>query len=121
VSARAKARQLRFDAYLQLGRPLPDDLREATAFQLIAARAQDRYEPALLDARIIVFRSQGLYFEDDLGWGSHSTLGVESFEVPGEHLTPRDLMSEPSVSYLAERLRSAINGYSSAAAPRIIA
>jgi amino acid adenylation domain-containing protein len=109
VNARARARRVRFAAYLRLGRPLPDDLREATAFQLIAARAQRSYEPATLDSRIVVFRSPGLYYEDDLGWGPHTTRGVESFEAPGEHRTPRDLMSEPSVSYVAERLRASVD------------
>ena len=120
-SARAKGRKLRFDAYLRLRRPLPDDLREATAFQTIAARAQQRYEPGVLDTRIVVFRSQGLYHEDDLGWGPHSTAGVESFEVPGEHLTPRDLMNEPSVSLVAEGLRRALERSSATAAPGGIA
>ncbi len=116
VSARARARALRFDAYLRLRAPLPDDLREASAFQLIAARAQRAYEPAAIDARILVFRSRGLYHEEDLGWGPHSALGVEGVEIPGEHLTPRDMMSAPSVLFVAERLDAALDGRSTGAA-----
>jgi amino acid adenylation domain-containing protein len=104
VSSRARMRELRFEAYLRLRRPLPDDLREASAFQRIAARAQGAYEPAVLGVPILVFRSQGLYYEDDLGWGPHSTLELECVEVPGPHLTPRDLMDAPRVSLIAERM-----------------
>jgi thioesterase domain-containing protein len=104
----ARARQLRLETYLRLRRPLPDDLREATAFQLIAARAQNVYEPAVLDVPILVFRSQGLYYEDDLGWRPHSSIGVEGVEVPGEHLTPRDLMDQPAVAIVAEHLGRSI-------------
>ena len=110
VSAHGKGRRLRVAAYLRLRRPLPDDLREAVAFQQIAARAQTAYEPSTIDTRIVVFRSQGLYYEDDLGWGPHSALPVDAFEVPGEQLTPRDLMSEPSVSFVAEHVLDAIAG-----------
>lgn len=112
----SRARALRFDAYLRLRRALPDDMREAIAFQLIAARAQRAYEPAVLDARILVFRSHGLYHEEDLGWGAHSTLGVQGLEVPGEHLTPRDMMSAPAVLFVAEGLTAALEGGSQLAA-----
>jgi thioesterase domain-containing protein len=111
VLARARARKLRFETYLRLRKSLPDDLREATAFQLIAARAQSAYEPDVLDVPIIVFRSHGLFYEDDLGWGPHSSVGVEGVEVPGEQRIPRDLMSPPQVRHVAERvLRSLDHG-----------
>ena len=67
---RATSRRLRFSACLRLRRPLPDDLREAAAFQMIAARAQAAYEPGVLDIPVLVFRSHGLYHEDDLGLGA---------------------------------------------------
>jgi amino acid adenylation domain-containing protein len=107
--ARARARELRFEAYLRARRPLPDDLREAAAFQRIAARAQGAYEPDVLDTRILVVRSEGLYHEQDLGWGPHSTLPVESLEAPGVHVTPRELMSAPHVAGVAARVRQAID------------
>lgn len=117
----SRARALRFDAYLWLRRALPDDMREATAFQRIANRAQRAYEPTVLDVPILVFRSQGLYYEEDLGWGQHTALGVQGLEVPGEHLTPRDLMSAPRVLFVAQQLVAALEGESRRAAVEAVA
>ena len=108
TNVKARFRRVRCAAYLWMGRPLPDDLREAHVFGQIARRAQEGYTLGLLDTRIVVFRSQGLYHEDDLGWSPHSTHAVECVEVRGDHQVPRDLMREPSASQVAERLRAAI-------------
>ena len=99
ATARAWLRPMRFAAATRLRRPLPDDLRESRQFQKIAARAQRLYSPAPYEGAMVVFRSHGLYHEDDLGWRAYVRGPIACYEVPGTHRTPRDAMRDrPSPS-----------------------
>ena len=102
-------RRARIEAALRLRRPLPDDLREAGVFQLIAARAQDRYQPGRVRADMVVVSGEGLYYREDVGWGDDVDGNVEVVLVSGAHLTPRASMRAdavgPIVAAVAERLK----------------
>ncbi len=92
-----------------LGRPLPDDLREASAMQELAAHAQDHYLPGSYSGDMHVIAGEGLYHRDDLGWRDVVKGTVTVFTVPGPQLTPRASMTErfvaPIAKSIAERLR----------------
>ena len=107
VVVRARLSRLRFAAVMRLRRALPDDMRENRHFQQIAARAQRQYSPAPYEGRMVVFRSRGLYYEEDLGWSGLVRGGVDCHEVPGVHTTPRDALREPHVDFIARRLEEA--------------
>jgi hypothetical protein len=113
----ARLRRLRFATLMRLRRPLPDEMRESRYFQEIAARAQREYNPAPYEGAMVVFRSQGLYYEDDLGWRELVQGPVECHEVPGRHATPRDALREPAVGFIATRLEEASLRASGARAP----
>ena len=69
-------------------------------------QAAKDYQPQVYAGKATVFwcEYQSMYIEryPDLGWGEFVTDGVESIDIPGEHLT---LSSEPHVGVLAERLK----------------
>jgi pimeloyl-ACP methyl ester carboxylesterase len=106
-----RVRQAQLRWCTTLDRPLPESLREASWFQLLAARAQDRYDPSPVDVPVVVFRAPGLYAEPALGWDVMTTGDVQALEVPGEGQTvPRRSMREPYVAFIADRLTRVLAG-----------
>jgi amino acid adenylation domain-containing protein len=87
---------------LALGRPVPERDREEFFFDL-HGDAEKRYVPTPYPGELLVFYGEGLYEEPTLGWESLGT--VLSHAVPGEHTNNRNLMHEPAVDFVAERLR----------------
>jgi amino acid adenylation domain-containing protein len=86
---------------LALGRPVPERDREEF-FLGLHRDAEKRYSPTKYPGEILVFYGDGLYEEPTLGWGSLGT--VTSYPAPGEHVNNRQLMHEPAVSFVSERL-----------------
>ncbi|HZK72838.1 MAG TPA: thioesterase domain-containing protein, partial [Clostridia bacterium] len=91
---------------LRFHRPLPDALREANTFQRIARRAQDAYDPPMLDVPIAVYRAEHLYHEPALGWNEYTANVVACVEVTGDQPVPRRTMREPFVHQVSDDLRS---------------
>ncbi len=100
-------RGLRTRMLLALGRPVPERDREEF-FLGLHRNAEKRYAPTKYPGEILVFYGDGLYEEPTLGWGSLGT--VSSYAAPGEHGHNRQLMHEPAVSFVAERLREHLSG-----------
>jgi amino acid adenylation domain-containing protein len=100
-------RGLRTWVLLALGRPVHERDREEF-FLGLHRDAEKRYVPKKYPGEILVFYGDGLYEEPTLGWGS---LGaVTSYAAPGEHAHNRQLMHEPAVSFVAERLWEYLRG-----------
>jgi amino acid adenylation domain-containing protein len=103
------ARTARFEFYLRLGKPLPESLREASGFQRLAAIAQDKYQPPTYAGTMSVVAGAGLYHRDDIGWRDHVLGGVDVFEVPGAHLTPRRSMGQSLVAPIADFVQAKLD------------
>jgi amino acid adenylation domain-containing protein len=103
--ARRKARHLQFRYAMRFRRPLPASLREELSFQRLARGAEIHYTPEPYDGRVVVWRAEGLYFEEDLGWGEHVRGELVCTEIRGHQRTPRETMDEPHVAPLAASLR----------------
>jgi amino acid adenylation domain-containing protein len=95
-------RGIRTRLLLSLGRPVPERDREEF-FLGLHRDAEKRYVPTNYPGEILVFYGDGLYEEPTLGWESLGT--VTSYAAPGEHVHNRQLMHEPAVSFVAERLQ----------------
>jgi amino acid adenylation domain-containing protein len=95
-------RKPRTRVLLSLGRPVPERDREEFFFDL-HGDAEKRYVPTAYPGELLVFYGEGLYEEPTLGWESLGT--VISHAVPGEHTNNRNLMHEPAVDVVAERLQ----------------
>jgi len=72
-------------------------------------RLQSKYEPKAYQGSMIIFRSPAIFSDPYLGWNNFVKGKIETFEIPGEHKTRRDIMNEPHVQYLAEKLSSLLN------------
>jgi acyl carrier protein len=115
--ARRKHAHLRFAYALRHGKPLPVFLREELWFQRIARRAEGAYAPARLhDATVIVWRAQGLYFSEDLGWGPYVDGELRCIEIPGEQPIPRVTVTEPFVAHIADAILALREGVASSVA-----
>ena len=93
-----------FRSYQNLGRDLPDTLRDVEEFNWLAAR---NFVPKLYDGRATLFwASNDLRAKFDLieGWQTLARA-VDIHEVPGTHL---DIIKEPYVAELAAKLRSSL-------------
>src|SRR4029077_10868899 len=93
---------------LATGRPLPERLRE-NHFLRLNAKAERAYEPQTYRGRIWIFYGQGLYDDPGLGWGGLAEGGLESYVVPGEHSNNRQMMNEPHVQVVGERLKAVLD------------
>jgi amino acid adenylation domain-containing protein len=90
-----------YEAYENLGRPLPRALRDVTEFNSLAVR---EYVPQVYDGRVTLFWASGdLRSSNDLveGWRALAGGGIEVHEIPGSHL---DIVREPHVQELAKKL-----------------
>jgi amino acid adenylation domain-containing protein len=93
-----------FRSYQNLGRDLPDALRDVEEFNWLAAR---NFVPKLYDGRATLFwASDDLRAKFDLiaGWQTLARA-VDIHEVPGTHL---DIIKEPYVAELAAKLRHSL-------------
>jgi amino acid adenylation domain-containing protein len=72
-------------------------------------QAAKNYQPQVYAGKATLFWSeyQSIYIDrnPDLGWGDLVAEGVESIDIPGEHLS---LLSEPHVEVLAKKLKSCL-------------
>ncbi len=95
--------------YLRYVRRSLPDLR---LLDVVAANNQARksYTPQVYGNRLTIFRasqkSVGFDNDPELGWGEVVTGGIEVHEIPGSHT---DLMTEPQVRLLAEKLQLCLN------------
>ena len=100
-------RELVVRSALATGRPLPERLR-ANHFLRLNAKAEQAYEPQTYPGRIWIFHGQDLYDDPELGWGGLAEGGLESYVVPGEHSNNRQMMNEPHVQVVGERLKAVL-------------
>ncbi len=106
-SVRIKSRAWRtiYRGFKSLGRDLPKSLRDVEEFNWLAAR---QFVPRSYDGRVTLFwASQDLRAKFDMieGWKTLARA-VDVIEVPGTHL---DIIKEPHVAELAEKLRGALD------------
>jgi thioesterase domain-containing protein len=95
-----------YQSYGNLGRPLPQMLKDVTEFNSLAVR---EYVPQVYDGRVTLFwASEDLRTSVDLveGWRVLAGGGMEVHEVPGSHL---DIVKEPHVDVLARKLRRCLD------------
>jgi amino acid adenylation domain-containing protein len=93
--------------------PLPERVRERY-FLATHRRAELSYQREPYEGQIIMFSGAGLYDDPTLGWSELATEGVVTEVVPGNHRDNRDVMREPYVSDVAEKLVSYLHQHSSA-------
>jgi amino acid adenylation domain-containing protein len=99
-------REMLYRYYIVLKKPVPDRIRRRF-FVTMHAWAEKRYRPRPFPGTLVMFRAEGLYRENDMGWGA---LGqeLEIHEVPGCHRHHRRLMDEPHVQILAEKVKACL-------------
>ena len=102
-------RELIVRSALATGRPLPERLR-ANHFLRLNAKAERAYEPEIYPGRIWLFHGQDLYDDPELGWGGLAEGGLESYVVPGDHSNNRQMMNDPHVQVVGERLKAVLDG-----------
>ena len=105
LEIRSKIWRTIYRSYHTLGHEIPRALRDVEEFNWLAA---SEYVPHLYDGRITLFwASNDLRAKFDLleGWQSLARGGMEVIEVPGTHL---DMIKEPHVAELAEKLRACL-------------
>jgi aspartate racemase len=93
-----------FRSYQNLGRDLPDALRDVEEFNWLAAR---NFVPKFYRGKVTLFwASSDLRAKFDLieGWQTLARA-VDIHEVPGTHL---DIIEEPHVAELAAKLRRSL-------------
>ena len=85
--------------------PLSDTLRDIEEFNYLAAK---KYTPRAYPDRITFFSAseEVSSVENQFGWQSLATGGVEVVEVPGNH---QSMIENPNVKLLAEQLNNRLN------------
>jgi thioesterase domain-containing protein/acyl carrier protein len=93
--------------FQRLGRPLPQGVSTLEKINLLAMA---QYRPTVYPGRLTIFRSitrDAAFGDDDLlGWGGLVSGGIEVQDVTGRHL---DMLIEPNVRVLAEKLRTCLD------------
>jgi thioesterase domain-containing protein/acyl carrier protein len=100
-----------YNGYERVGRTLPRALRDVNEFNSLAVRA---YTPQVYDGKVTLFwASTDLRTSLDLveGWRALAGGGIEVHEIPGSH---RDIVKEPHVQDLANKLGTCLNRAQSA-------
>lgn len=101
-----KISSITFKLYRALGRSVPQDLGKIEYINLLAGT---QYHPGPYEGKLTIFRSTIREISDGtdraLGWGGYSAR-TEVVELPSNHF---NLLQEPNVRLLAEKLRSAMN------------
>jgi acyl transferase domain-containing protein/thioesterase domain-containing protein/acyl carrier protein len=94
--------------FQRLGRPLPQSVSTLEKINLLAMA---QYRPTIYPGKLTIFRSvtRDEVFGDDelLGWGGLVSGGIEVQDVTGGHL---EMLIEPNVRVLAEKLRMCLDG-----------
>ncbi|MEA2249266.1 MAG: hypothetical protein QOH46_3795 [Solirubrobacteraceae bacterium] len=114
---RRRARRLALRFALATGRPIPEEARERF-FLALHSRAERAYEEGVYPGEILVLYGEGLYEDPELGWGPFAAGGVITHAVPGDHLDNRQLIAEPYVLEVADRMREYLDRTTLAAAGR---
>jgi hypothetical protein len=98
--------QAAYKFYLQTGRPLPSLLRSVGEFNFMAVM---NYVPKIYPGKATLFWAnedlRGTY-DVEAGWKFLAQGGVEIHNIPGNHL---DIVKEPYVQVLAEKLKACID------------
>jgi amino acid adenylation domain-containing protein len=102
--------------YVRLGGRVPPMLRW---FYIagITHWAERHYTPTRYPGSLTVFSGAGLYSEPSAGWEGLADE-IETCVISGQHRIPAQIMYEPSVSELAEKLRSRMLSIQSEATQR---
>lgn len=100
---RGVARRSRCRLHIALRLPLPDEIRNYY-FLYINAIAELRYRPQPYSGNMLIFRDQGPYKNQTLGWDQFVTGEIECCEVPVSVNHHRALMQEPVVRTVAQKL-----------------
>jgi amino acid adenylation domain-containing protein len=90
--------------YRALRRPLPFALRGRYVLRA-NNRAERAYKPPPYGGKITLFVSEGYFPNPTLGWEGLAEGGIEIVNIPGPHKTYRDILHEPGILRLAERIR----------------
>jgi amino acid adenylation domain-containing protein len=103
-------------AYARLGGRVPPMLRW---FYILGIThwAERRYQPAMYPGKITVFSGEGLFSDPTAGWMGLAAE-IETCAIAGQHRIPAQMMYEPAVTELAEKLHARIlSVHSSAVQP----
>ena len=101
----AKVTKRGFDYYLSRRKLLPRFLRNRYLLHTngIMTRA---YNPGTYNGKMIIFRSPQIYKEACLGWKEHVAGGIETFNVPGKYKRRSEIMNEPHVKVISDKLKT---------------
>ena len=91
--------------YLRVGRPAPEGVRNARGMR---GELRKSYVPQVYPGRITLFLGEAAKYLHDpqMGWGWLAGGGVEVHEVSGNHT---DMLREPHVQVLADKLRTCLD------------
>ncbi|MGB8321836.1 MAG: SDR family NAD(P)-dependent oxidoreductase [Candidatus Acidiferrum sp.] len=91
----------------KIGRPLPEGI---SPLEKSNREAMSQYRPKVYPGKLTIFRSvtRGATIENDelLGWGGLVSGGIEVKDVTGGHL---DMLNEPNVRVLADKMRGCLD------------
>lgn len=107
-SVRSRLHMAACRLFLTMGLPIPQTLRTMYVVRMINA-TESRYAPKPYAGVVTLFRGKGLYEDDrSMGWEGLAE-SIESHEIgDGGLRTRRDIMNEPLVGLLAQRLDACI-------------
>jgi hypothetical protein len=69
-------------------------------------KSQSSYIPGKYDGKMVIFRSPKIFEDPTLGWSSLVAGGIETFDIPGEHINRAYVMHDPFVQFIAEELKN---------------
>jgi acyl transferase domain-containing protein/thioesterase domain-containing protein/acyl carrier protein len=99
--------RIAYRVFGKLDRPLP---QRFSTLPSVNGFAMSQYRPSVYPGQLAIFRSVNREetFENDelLGWGGLAEGGIEVFDITGSHL---EMLYEPNVRVLAEKLRSCLD------------
>jgi acyl transferase domain-containing protein/thioesterase domain-containing protein/acyl carrier protein len=99
--------RMAYGIYAKLDRPLP---QRFSTLPNVNGFAMSQYRPSVYPGQLVIFRSVNREetFENDelLGWGGIARGGIEVFDITGTHL---EMLYEPNVRVLAEKMRSCLD------------
>lgn len=108
-----KISSITFRIYRALGRPVPQDLGKIEYINLLAGT---EYRPRLYPGKLTIFRSSAREASEGtdraLGWGGLADQ-IEIVDLPSNHF---NILQEPNVRLLAEKLKTTMAGSSGKAA-----
>ncbi|MEO8109717.1 MAG: amino acid adenylation domain-containing protein [Ginsengibacter sp.] len=94
-----------FDYYLSKGRLLPRILRSRYLLHTNGHMSR-AYKAEVYPGKMIIFRSPQIYKDLYLGWKKHVSGGIESCDVPGKYTNRQDIMKEPFVGVISDKLKT---------------